>query len=306
MILDALLLQVIALLACSLALGTWQRDPTTMGRLTFCALCIAAALVTLGELITLRGFAPELVGDRVKYAGLLALPPLWVGFAAHVSGLEIARRIPWFPVLLLLPGACLYAIMLDDRYGVLYMRTVEGADDQYGALWWAGTVYGYTMSLLGSGIFAGTLLRRGRVAQMGRRIVLVLASLAPLLGNVLYIAAQFSWPYDPTPLFLGIALLAMRSAIFEGGLVEPLPISQRELIHQLPLGVIVTDRNGCIVEMSDVAGNRLGVFEEFALGRSLDDVLAWCEPTPLRTSDLMRRGRPAGRLVLLEATGENA
>ena len=51
---------------------------------------------------------------------------------------------------------------------------------------------------------------------------------------------------------------------------------------------------------SDVAGNRLGVFEEFALGRSVDDVLAWCEPTPLRSSDLMRRGRLAGRLVLLE------
>ena len=79
------------------------------------------------------------------------------------------------------------------------------------------------------------------------------------------------------------------------GLVEPLPISQRELIHQLPLGIIITDRTGSIVEMSDVAGNRLGVFEEFALGRSVDDVLAWCEPTPLRTSDLMRRGRPAGR-----------
>ena len=43
MILDVLLLEIVLLLTFSLALGTWQRDPTTMGRLTFCALCIAVA-----------------------------------------------------------------------------------------------------------------------------------------------------------------------------------------------------------------------------------------------------------------------
>lgn len=298
MILDALLLEMVLLLACSLALGAWQREPTATARLTFCALCIAAAAVTTGELIALRGLAPEVVGDRIQYAGLLALPPLWVGFAAHVSGLEVARRIPWFPLLLLVPGALLLAVMFDDRYDVLVIRTVEGAEDRYGSLWFAGSIYSHSLALFGSALLAANVLRRGTLAQTTRRVALVAASLLPLLGR--WLSAGQDWSYDPMPLFLGVALLAMRSAVFEGGLVEPLPISQRELVHQLPLGVIVTDRHGHIVEMSDVAGNRLGVFEEFALGRSVDEVLAWCEPTPLRTSDLMRRGRPAGRLVLLE------
>jgi hypothetical protein len=52
--------------------------------------------------------------------------------------------------------------------------------------------------------------------------------------------------------------------------------------------------------MSDTAGNRLGVFEAFALGRSLDEVLAWSEPTQAHTLDLTRRGAPAGQLVLLD------
>lgn len=300
MILHVLLLEVILLLACYLTLGAWQRDPSTTGRVTFCALCLAGAAVAAGELLVLRGITSELVADRVKYAGLLALPVLWIGFAAHVAGLEVARRIPWFPALLLLPGAFLYAIMLDDRYGVLFVRTVEGGEDLYGPLWWVGTLYGQALAVCGSAILATTVFRGGSPGQTVRRLVLVATSLLPVVGNAFYVGGRLDWPYDPTPLFLGLALLAMRSAVFEGGLVEPLPISQRELIHQLPLGVIVTDRSGNIVEMSDVAGNRLGVFEEFALGRSVDDVLAWCEPTPLRTSDLTRHGRPAGRLVLLE------
>ena len=43
-------------------------------RFTFCALCVSVAATTLGELLALRGVVPEIVADRVKYAGMLALP----------------------------------------------------------------------------------------------------------------------------------------------------------------------------------------------------------------------------------------
>ena len=300
MIFDVLLLEVVLLLACAMALGAWQRDPSTTGRLTFCALCIAIGAVALGEFLALRGLASEVAADRVKYAGLLALPHLWLGFASHVAGLEIARRIPWFPALLLLPPLLLFGLMFEERYGVLFLTTVEDGQDLYGPLWWANAFYGHVIALLGSLVLASTAFRARLSGQWLRRVLLGSAALVPALGNLLYISTWIDWPYDPTALLLGLAMLAMRSAVFEGGLVDPLPISQRELIHQLPLGIILTDHSGTIVEMSDVAGNRLGVFEQFALGRSLDEVLAWCEPTPLRSTDLTSRGRVSGRLVLLD------
>lgn len=300
MILDALLLELILLLAAYIGLSAWQRDPSTTGRVSFCALCVAVAATAAGELLDLRDLATEAAADRVKYAGLLTLPPLWIGFTTHVAGLDLARRLPWFPALLMLPGLFLFGLMFDSRYGVLFVVTVENGDDVHGPLWLAACFYGQALAVAGTAVLSTVAMRAPRPAQVARRLALVAASLLPVAGNALYVAEWLAWPYDPTPLFLGVALLAMRSAVFEGGLVEPMPISQRDLVHQLPLGVILTDRHGHIVEMSDVAGNRLGVFEEFALGRRLDDVLAWCEPTPLRTQDLMHRGRPTGRLVLLE------
>jgi len=299
-ILDVLLLEAVLLLSVSVGLGVWQRDPSTTGRLTFCALCTTAALITLGEILMLRELTSEATADRVKYAGVIALPPLWLGFAAHVGRLEVARRIPWFPALLLVPGLCLYAIMLSPRYGSLFMTTVESGDDVYGALWWVSTLYGETLAISGSLVLIAAALRAGRTPHRGPRFVLAATSLLPLFGNALYVGARIEWPYDPTPLLLGVMLLAIRNAVFEGGLLEPLPISQRDLIHQLPLGVILTDSHGHVVEMSDTAGNRLGVFEEFALGRSIDEVLAWSEPTPLHDLELTRRGTIAGRLILLE------
>lgn len=300
MIFDALALELILLLACAMGLGAWQRDPWTTGRLTFVALCASVGAVTLGELLGVRAAVPEIVADRVKYAGLLALPHLWLGFAAHVAGLDVARRIPWFPALLLLPPVLLFALMFEERYAVLFLVTVENGDDLRGPLWWANLLYGQSLAVLGSAILGATALRTRAPGKGMRRLLLALASVVPVLGNSLYVSGAITWPYDPTPLLLGLALVAMRSAVFEGGLVEPLPISQRELMHQLPLGIILTDHRGTIVEMSDVAANRLGVFEQFALGRSLDEVLAWCEPTPLQSTDLTSRGRVSGSLVLLE------
>ncbi len=300
MILDALLLEAILLLAVSVGLGVWQRDPSTTGRLTFCALCAAGAAMTLGEILMLRELTTEVTADRVKYAGVIALPPLWLGFASHVGRLEVARRIPWFPALLLVPGLFFYGIMLSPRYGSLFMTTVSGGDDVYGALWWVSSFYGEALALCGSLILAAAALRTGRTPHRAGRVALAAVSFLPIFGNALYVGARISWPYDPTTLMLGVVLLAIRNAVFEGGLLEPLPISQRDLIHQLPLGVILTDNHGHVVEMSDTAGNRLGVFEEFALGRSIEEVLAWSEPTPMHDLELTRRGSSAGRLILLD------
>jgi PAS domain-containing protein len=300
MIIDALLLEAILLLALSVGLSVWQRDVSTKGRLAFCAVCLAAAAMTLGELLALRGITSELVADRIKYAGAITLPPLWLGFACHVTRVDVARRIPWFPALLLVPGLLFYAIMLSPRFGSLFMTTVDGGDDLHGSLWWVSMVYGQTLALAGSAVLTSAALRSSRRPDRSRRLLLAAASLLPIVGNALYVGTQISWPYDPTSILFGVVLVVMRSAVFEGGLLEPLPISQRELIHQLPLGVILTDRHGHVVEISDTAANRLGVFEEFALGRSLDQVLAWSEPTPMHALDVTRRGSPAGQLVLLE------
>jgi hypothetical protein len=64
--------------------------------------------------------------------------------------------------------------------------------------------------------------------------------------------------------------------------------------------VILADGRDCIVEMSDLASNRLGVFEEFALGRVLEDVLQDA-PNELKIEsvEIRQRNQPAGRLVLL-------
>jgi hypothetical protein len=295
-----LALEIALLATLAVGLGTWQRDANMTGRLTFCALCGAVALAALGELLVVRGLSSELFADRVKYFGMMVIPALWLGFAAHLAHLDVARRVPWFPLLLLVPSAFLYGFLLDDRFGVLFLTTVEGGPDRYGPLWWVNLAYSQLLGGLGSSMLAISALRSPMLSHRVQRGGMALAGLVPMAGNLAYLFGSIEVAGDPTMILLGVSVLILRSSFESTGLLESVPIAPRELLHQLPISVILADGRDCIVEMSDLASNRLGVFEEFALGRVLEDVLQDA-PNELKIEsvEIRQRNQPAGRLVLL-------
>ncbi len=300
MSLYALALEATVLLGLWLALAVAQRDPSSPGRRTYLALTLAAVAWCLGDLLLLRGILGEVHADRLKYLGTLALPPLWLGVAANGARLEIARRVPWFPLVLLAPSACLYALMYSESWGPLFMTTVVGGDDIRGPLWRLGTLYGYALVLVGSTVMLATAFRWKRPGEWVRRIALGLAPLLPLAGNAAYLWGEGRWEHDPAPVFLGVAMLALRSGAFSGGLLQAISISQQELLQQLPFGVLLTDRRSTVLHANPAAGRALGVPKESIVGRSLVAVLdhaadeVCIDVTPVRAA-----GSEVGQIVVL-------
>ena len=305
MLLYSIGLEVTILLAFWLCLGVWQKDRSTTGRATFVALGLSVVLWCNGELLTLRGVFDEAVVDRIKYLGILSLPPLWLGLAGHATRLELARRVPWFPVVLLVPMACLYALMFSGRWSGLFLTTVPNAADQYGPLWWVAGAYGYLLIATGSALLIASAFRRRRWGARLRGLGVGVAALIPLAGNTVYIASGMTWPMDPTPLLLGAALLALRSAIFSGGLLQTLPVSQHDLIQQLPLGVILTDRRSVVIDVNPAAERRLCTSQARAVGRTLDAILSEAESHVCADIvPIFSRNREAGQLVLIDPPGK--
>lgn len=289
------------LLALWLSLGVWQKDRATPGRLTFTVLALSAATWCLGELMVEREIVSELVADRVKYAGILTLPAFWVGAAAHGGRLELVRRVPWFPLVLLTPELFAYALMYSGPWSSVFLTTVtDGGNDLRGPLWWILAGYNYLLLLTGSSILIWTAIARQRRGWV-RQLVLGMASLFPLAANIAYVASGLLWAHDPTPALLGVALLVLRSAIFSGGLLQILPISQHDLLGQLPIPALLTDRRGSIIAINPAAERRLALSAREALGRALDAVLeqtkheARADLTPIRS-----HGQESGQLVLLD------
>jgi PAS domain-containing protein len=292
-------------LALWLCLGVSQADRSTPGRATFGALCLSALVWCTGELVDQRQLADEWLADRIKYLGVLTLPPLWAGFAAHAARLDLARRAPWFPLGLLLPQAILFGLLFTRGWSALYFTTVEGAPDRYGELFWVSMVYSYLLVGAGSLVMIASALRRPHPENWRRQLAIGFAALVPLVGNAAYVAYGMRWPHPPTPILFCVALIALRQVLFSGGLLQTLPVSHAELVTQIPIPLVLTDRRGVVVQLNPTAERRLGIPEERALGRSLDAVLAEsAEPLEWETTPVRCRSREVGQIALLDPSAK--
>jgi PAS domain-containing protein len=307
MILYAIGLELTIVMAFWLCLGVWQKGASATGRRTFVGLCWAGIFWCAGELVAVRGILDEAVADRIRYLGILTLAPLWAGLAGHATRLELARRVPWFPLALMAPLAGPYLLMFSERWSGLFMGTVPGRADVYGPLWWVTASYAYLLVVAGSARFIYCALRARVPGRWTRRLAVGLAALVPLAGNATYLAHDLSWPADPTPVLFGVALIALHGAIFTGGLLQALPVSQHELIRQLPLGVILTDRPGVVIDVNPAAERRLAVTEATAIGRTLDAILTEAESdVRADVSPILSQEREAGQLVLIDPPGKHS
>ena len=222
----SLALELIILLAFWLGLGVWQKDRTTPGRNVFLAMALSVAAWCFGDLSAERGLLGPVASYRIEYLGMLSMPALWLGAAAHAARLDVARRVPWFPLLPLAPQAGLYALLYAGPWGDLLLDPVAGeSSGLQGSLSWLNAAYSCLLVSIGSGLIVYSGVREGLMGQRGLRLAVATASIGPLAANAAYLANGMTWKNDPTPLLFGVALIAMRRPAKYGGLLQALPNS---------------------------------------------------------------------------------
>lgn len=266
-------IEVVAVLTLWLGLSVWQRDRRSPGALLFMGLVGAVLLWCTGLILAAHGFVDLEARGRIVWAGVLLLPAMWLGVAAHASGLSLAYRVPWFPLALLLPSVLLYALLFAGPWSDLFL-VADGTVGQEGPLFPIWILYSYAVTLIGIALFVRAALRWPREGLLGRCTALAVAVAIPLVGNALYVFGDTGLTEDPTPILVGLAVLPLRSAIFHGGLFDVLPVDQRDLLLRLPVGIVLADASRGVIEMNRRAEEVLSVRRSQAMGRSLEALLA--------------------------------
>lgn len=296
------LLELTLLLAFWLIVQTSHRDRATRSRGLFIALAGAVFVWNLGVLLALEGALPPVWVDRVSYAGVACIPALWLGLALEVAGSRRIRRRPWLPALWALPQVFAYALLWFPQLAHWTLVTDPGGATTPGPAWWAAAAWAWGLALCGSGVLVRSALRGRRHPRATVRLGLAAAALAPLLGNLAYVATGMLGP-DPTPLLLCAALVVLRSALFAGDLLGGVPVSQHGLIEALPVPLLLTDRYGTVIAANRAAEARLGIDRRDAFLRSLDAVVREARDEPrVDLWPLVAGGREIGCVVLLDAS----
>jgi len=299
-----LALELTLILAAWLAIGAWQRENEIPGRLTYAAAALAVVLCAAGELIELRGEMP-LLARRVRTLGMLSLTPLWFGVAAHAVKLPLIRRTPWIPLALMIPLVPLYALLYAGPWSMLFLPASEAPQVEVGPLMWWFIAYAWALVLTGLVVLVRGAWHADSVELRRQRLKLALSVVVPLAANgttVWSLAQTGRTGLDLTPVMMAVTLIAFRRSILSGGILDVLPVAQRDIIQHLPFGVVLADDQGTVIDVNPAAEELLGVPRMEALGRALEAVISRA-PLELRieVSNVRGRSGESARFALLEA-----
>jgi PAS domain S-box-containing protein len=271
----------------------------------------------LGIFVWTACYAVELSTDTVataevwsglKFVGVVTVPgALWVFVRQYTTRRGVSRRTALLLcveplavlVLLALPQTrdLVHAYRAEDRAaGQLAEPPVPTA----GPLFWPHAAYSWVLLLAALGLFVA---RVGRVGGPYRRqaAVVVVASLLPLIGNVLYNLDVFGLGrVDPAPFLFVVFTFVLVWGIFRLRLLDLVPVARGALVAQMVDGVLVLDAQGRVADANPAGCALAGVPRTDLVGRYLEDVLPGLAPALAAHVP----GRTTTTLVRLDLDGE--
>lgn len=276
-----------------LGLHGWHRREIPLGRV-FAALMLAMAFWSLGYGFEIAAAARTLkiFWAKMQYAGIVAIPLLWLGFALEYTGrlAFLTRRnclllgaIPLVTLLLVWTNE--FHRLIWKSLTVVQLGGLTLLEAAYGPMFWVHTAYSYILLLTGSALAVQGALRAPRLYR-AQSIATVAAVLAPLGGNIFHVFSLLpAHSVDPTPFFFIPSGIALGWGISRYRLLDIVPPAQGAILDGLSDGVILLDRKRRVLFMNSAAERILSRKAEDCLGQLAEEVCPASSRTVLSVLD---------------------
>jgi PAS domain S-box-containing protein len=251
------------------------------GAAWYCAVLLAIAWWTALYALELTFAAPDhkLIALKLKYVGVVALPVAWLGFILDFVGRDpetvrrVGRRMAAVAVVILVSA------WTNDWHHLFWGElTVVPAGALYtfvgrGPGFWLNIVYTYSVLSVGLAILVGQAIQSPYLYHK-RAVILVLATLLPWIGNLIFVArSEAPGTIDTTPfLFTCTAVIAALS-VFRYRVLEPIPTLRDARIAVIGDGLLILDRSRRIADLNHAAETMIGRNRAGATGEPIERVL---------------------------------
>ena len=269
-----------ALVSATLAWYTWRHRHAT-GVMPFSLLMLILFQWGLSYILELA--APDLESKRAwttfMFTGVVATPVAWLVFALEYTGRRVTRN--GILLLSILPVCTMLVILTNASHSLFWSSMTLAREGGFfllkttnGPWFWVHAAYSYILILTGLGLIIRALLR-WPTAYRGQMVWILLATLTPLIANVITIFQLLPILIDLTPFAFTITGIGMGYALFRHRLLDIAPLAHDVVIDGMKDGMIVLDASRRIVDINPAAkrlltptdGNRL-------IGRPIREVLS--------------------------------
>jgi PAS domain S-box-containing protein len=275
-------LLISALISMFVAIYAWIRRSTPSALALF-FLALAITEWSLGYVVEIAGadFSTKFFGGKLQYFGIATTPLLWLIFAfthANQGNRLTFRRIfllaviPFITIILALTTE--FHGLIWKEFSVAQYQNFSGLAVSHGLWFWVQSAYSYI--LLAAGVFiVFRSIGRMRGLYRGQTITLILAVLAPVIANVLFLSGLSPIPFlDITSFAFTVSVAGLAIGIFGFRLVDITPVARDTIVENMREGMIVLDSRGRILDMNPAAGRMIGLPTTQAIGKMIDDVLS--------------------------------
>ncbi|MCZ7543844.1 MAG: PAS domain S-box protein [Anaerolineae bacterium] len=327
-------LLIAAAVSLVVALYAWRRRPM-QGAALLAVLMLALAEWLLTYALEVGGLdlQTKVFWSKMEYLGMVVASVMYLCFAVEYTGHDrwLTRRA--MVLLAVVPAVILALTWTNEHHGLIWSATVLDTSGPFpfvrytpGALYWLSVVHAYVWLALGSVLLFKSLIDSGQ-AYRGQLVVLALGVAAPWVANVLYIAGIEVGPgYELTPLAFTVTGLVMAWGLMQFRLLDLVPTARDAVIESMSDVVVVLDTKNRLVDLNPAAERTLRVRRADVIGRNaveavnipadleqrfIDAVDAHTEIAietagglryyDLHISPLYRRGRVAGRLIVMRS-----
>lgn len=277
----------IALLAWGVAAVAWQRRGVP-GATSIAGLMLFAGWWAFFSALEVAAttLSAKILFSRVEYIGIAGVPAWWFVFALTYSGLrqQLTQRRWWRRTVALLWVIPVTTIIIAVTYGwqnwlwaQVTLRDNGLAQYAYGWWFWIHAAYSYALIIGGVILIIRTALHLPRTRWL-QSVLLIVASLCPLVLNALYVADLSPVPgLDLTVLGFAVAGLALAWNIVGFHLLDLGPLARSLLFDDLQDGVLVLDLDNRLIDINPAMLRWLGL-SRAPIGQPVLQVLAaWQE-----------------------------
>ena len=298
-------LLVSALISGWIMIYSWQRGTAPgIGTLTVMAFAILEWSIGYALEIAGIGLETKVFWGKLQYIGITLVPVSWAAFAYYHTRQGVRSNWRNLAMLMLVPVITVLLAFTTEKHGLLW-KTIDtqhvGSFSSlavtYGIWFWIYAAYSYILLIAGT-VMIVRWLGQSQGVYRRQASALIVAVLAPWLGNALYLSGFSPVPYlDLTPFAFTITLLALAWAIFASQLVNLSPIARDLIVNNMRDGLIVMDNNNYIVDVNPAAGRMIGIPLSQAIGKRFAEAFA---PWPALVTHFQDAIDATGELVVGE------
>jgi len=288
----ALPLIAAALISMAVAIYAWVRRSAIGAQPLF--------LLAVSIFIWVIGYALEIMGRElgtkyfwgvIQYIGVAFSTYSWLMFSivySHLGRIITRRFIAWT---VLIPNITVLLALTTKWHGLIWSEyhisrqgDFSALEVTHGSWFFVHFAYSYLILLIGT-VLLVRALRRRKGMYRGQLIAMLIAVLAPWVGNVLYLTGNSPIPHlDLTPFAFTVTVVALAWAIFGFRLVDITPLARDIVVDSMRDGMIVLNVRGIVVDINSAAARMIGVPMANAIGKIGEDIF---HPWP----DLVERFR---------------